>query len=227
MTYNAELQEEYTERDKPEIVEKHRKPVCNGIEHKVSKARGIRTSHSRILAGAKPAEWLAKPTKWLASRNAGRGRVMPPKSTPTPETSQSARAQATFESQKGQWTTWYSMQWLGEQRVRGGALSKEGREDAAGAAGTAARGRGYATLRARWCGRRTQSCRRGWATGCSSFEGRGQWRRRRAGGDAWRGVNAAVDGRAEMTNPTALFVHAAGRSGPRMGGDAREGGVRA
>ncbi|KAJ6491233.1 hypothetical protein DFH09DRAFT_1105058 [Mycena vulgaris] len=46
------------------------------------------------------AEWLAKPTKWLASRNAGRGRVMPPKSTPTPETSQSARAQATFASQK-------------------------------------------------------------------------------------------------------------------------------
>ncbi|KAF8148513.1 hypothetical protein K438DRAFT_1779584 [Mycena galopus ATCC 62051] len=45
-------------------------------------------------------KWLAKPTKWLASRNAGRGRVMPPKSTPTPETSQSARAQATFASQK-------------------------------------------------------------------------------------------------------------------------------
>ncbi|KAJ6517710.1 hypothetical protein DFH09DRAFT_1098797 [Mycena vulgaris] len=115
MTYNAELQEEYTERDKPgllskKIVGKHRKPVkktviectvCNGIEHKVSKARGIRTSHSKILAGAKPTEWLAKPTKWLASRNAGRGRVMPPKSTPTPETSQSARVQATFASQKG------------------------------------------------------------------------------------------------------------------------------
>ncbi|KAJ6542385.1 hypothetical protein DFH09DRAFT_1392561 [Mycena vulgaris] len=63
-------------------------------------AHGISTSHSKILAGAKPAEWLAKPTKWLASRNAGRGRVMPPKSTPTPETSQSARAQATFASQK-------------------------------------------------------------------------------------------------------------------------------
>ncbi|KAJ6565850.1 hypothetical protein DFH09DRAFT_1081506 [Mycena vulgaris] len=45
-------------------------------------------------------DWLAKPTKWLASPNAGRGRVMPPKSTPTPETSQSARAQATFASQK-------------------------------------------------------------------------------------------------------------------------------
>ncbi|KAJ6498677.1 hypothetical protein DFH09DRAFT_1103120 [Mycena vulgaris] len=68
----------------------------------LSKARGIRTSHSKILAGAKPAEWLAKPTQWLASRNAGRGRVMPPKSTPTPETSQSARAQAIFASQKGE-----------------------------------------------------------------------------------------------------------------------------
>ncbi|KAF8186493.1 hypothetical protein K438DRAFT_1765264 [Mycena galopus ATCC 62051] len=45
-------------------------------------------------------KWLAKPTKWLASRNARRGRVMPPKFTPTPETSQSARAQATFASQK-------------------------------------------------------------------------------------------------------------------------------
>jgi hypothetical protein len=52
------------------------------------------------LADAKPAKWLAKPTKWLAGQNAGRGLVMPPKSTPTPETSYSARAQATFASQK-------------------------------------------------------------------------------------------------------------------------------
>jgi hypothetical protein len=52
------------------------------------------------FADGRLAEWLAKPTKWLASRNAGRGRVMPPKSTPTPETSQLARAQATFASQK-------------------------------------------------------------------------------------------------------------------------------
>jgi hypothetical protein len=53
-----------------------------------------------FLAGAKPAEWLAKPTFWLASRNAGRGLVITAKSTPTPETSQSVRAQATFASQK-------------------------------------------------------------------------------------------------------------------------------
>jgi hypothetical protein len=52
------------------------------------------------FADGRLAEWLAKPTKWLASRNAGRGRVMPPKSTPTPETSQLALAQATFASQK-------------------------------------------------------------------------------------------------------------------------------
>ncbi|KAJ7265671.1 hypothetical protein C8J57DRAFT_1229900 [Mycena rebaudengoi] len=47
-----------------------------------------------------PARWLAKPTKWLASRNAGFGLVMPPKSKPKPETNHSARAQATFASQK-------------------------------------------------------------------------------------------------------------------------------
>ncbi|KAJ7934319.1 hypothetical protein B0H13DRAFT_1855214 [Mycena leptocephala] len=53
-----------------------------------------------VLDEVQLAEWLAKPTKWLASRNAGHGRVMPPKSTPTPETSHLARAQATFASQK-------------------------------------------------------------------------------------------------------------------------------
>ncbi|KAJ6543377.1 hypothetical protein DFH09DRAFT_1088816 [Mycena vulgaris] len=55
---------------------------------------------SFFMATTSILKWLAKPTKWLASRNAGRGRVMPPKSTPTPEISQSARAQATFASQK-------------------------------------------------------------------------------------------------------------------------------
>jgi hypothetical protein len=34
---------------------------------------------------AKPTKWLAKPTKWLASHSAGRGRVMPAKSTPPPK----------------------------------------------------------------------------------------------------------------------------------------------
>ncbi|KAJ7642876.1 hypothetical protein B0H17DRAFT_1148681 [Mycena rosella] len=38
--------------------------------------------------------------KWRASRNAGRGLVLTPKSTPTPETSHLARAQATYASQK-------------------------------------------------------------------------------------------------------------------------------
>jgi hypothetical protein len=52
------------------------------------------------FADGRLAEWLAMPKKWLASRNAGRGRVMPPKSTPTPETSQSTLAQATFTSQQ-------------------------------------------------------------------------------------------------------------------------------
>ncbi|KAJ7821301.1 hypothetical protein B0H14DRAFT_3146734 [Mycena olivaceomarginata] len=57
-------------------------------------------SHFSILADAKPAKWLAKPTKWLASHSAGRGRVMPAKSTPPPETSHLARAQAIWPSQK-------------------------------------------------------------------------------------------------------------------------------
>ncbi|KAJ7723122.1 hypothetical protein B0H14DRAFT_2641998 [Mycena olivaceomarginata] len=61
---------------------------------------GLSASHFGFLADAKPAKWLAKPTKWLASQKAGRGRVMPPKSTPTPETSHSVRAQAAFASQK-------------------------------------------------------------------------------------------------------------------------------
>ncbi|KAJ7867279.1 hypothetical protein B0H13DRAFT_1861189 [Mycena leptocephala] len=61
----------------------------------------MNASHFGFLADAKPAKWLAKPTKWLASQNAGRGLVMPPKSTPTPETSHSVRAQATFAGQKG------------------------------------------------------------------------------------------------------------------------------
>jgi hypothetical protein len=52
------------------------------------------------LADAKPAEWLAKPTKWLASQSAGRGLVIPPKSTPPPEKSHLARAQATLACQK-------------------------------------------------------------------------------------------------------------------------------
>jgi hypothetical protein len=60
----------------------------------------VSASHFSFLADAKPAKWLAKPTKWLASRNAGLGLVMPPKSKPKPETSHSARAQATFASQK-------------------------------------------------------------------------------------------------------------------------------
>ncbi|KAJ7826410.1 hypothetical protein B0H14DRAFT_2595880 [Mycena olivaceomarginata] len=62
--------------------------------------RAERASHFSILADAKPAEWLAKPTKWLASHSAGRGRVIAPKSTPPPNTSHLARAQATFASQK-------------------------------------------------------------------------------------------------------------------------------
>ncbi|KAJ7348581.1 hypothetical protein DFH08DRAFT_808311 [Mycena albidolilacea] len=49
---------------------------------------------------AKPAKWLAKPTKWLASHFAGRGRVIPPKLTPPPDTSHLARAQAILASQK-------------------------------------------------------------------------------------------------------------------------------
>ncbi|KAF8135264.1 hypothetical protein K438DRAFT_1786978 [Mycena galopus ATCC 62051] len=57
-------------------------------------------SQSLFLAGAKPAKWLAKPTKWLASHFAGRGRVIPPKLTPPPDTSQLARAQAILASQK-------------------------------------------------------------------------------------------------------------------------------
>ncbi|KAJ7604283.1 hypothetical protein DFH06DRAFT_1151260 [Mycena polygramma] len=64
------------------------------------RAREICASHLDFLAGAKPTKWLAKPTFWLASRFAGRGRVMPPKATPTPETSQFARAQASLASQK-------------------------------------------------------------------------------------------------------------------------------
>jgi hypothetical protein len=52
------------------------------------------------LADAKLAEWLAKPTFWLASRNAGLGLVITAKSKPKPETSHSAQAQATFASQK-------------------------------------------------------------------------------------------------------------------------------
>ncbi|KAJ6501234.1 hypothetical protein C8R47DRAFT_1068214 [Mycena vitilis] len=63
-------------------------------------AQGIDARHFIFLAGAKPTNWLAKPTFWLASRLAGRGRVMQPKSTPTPETSQFARTQASLASQK-------------------------------------------------------------------------------------------------------------------------------
>ncbi|KAJ7301066.1 hypothetical protein DFH08DRAFT_827845 [Mycena albidolilacea] len=57
-------------------------------------------SHFHFLADAKPAEWLAKPTKWLASHLAGHGRVIPPKHTPPPGTSHLAQAQATWPSQK-------------------------------------------------------------------------------------------------------------------------------
>ncbi|KAJ7898955.1 hypothetical protein B0H14DRAFT_2557006 [Mycena olivaceomarginata] len=47
-----------------------------------------------------PAEWLAKPTFWLASRNAGLGLVITAKSKPKPETSHSAQAQATLQAKK-------------------------------------------------------------------------------------------------------------------------------
>jgi hypothetical protein len=52
------------------------------------------------FADGRLAEWLAKPTFWLASRNAGLGLVITPKSKPKPDTSPSARAQATFASLK-------------------------------------------------------------------------------------------------------------------------------
>jgi hypothetical protein len=42
-------------------------------------------SHTQKLAEINTTNWLAKPTNWLASRFGGRGRVMPPKSTPTPK----------------------------------------------------------------------------------------------------------------------------------------------
>jgi hypothetical protein len=47
------------------------------IECTVCETPGICASHFELLVGAKPAEWLAKPTQWLASRNAGRGNVIP------------------------------------------------------------------------------------------------------------------------------------------------------
>ncbi|KAJ7140601.1 hypothetical protein C8R44DRAFT_726343 [Mycena epipterygia] len=70
------------------------------MEHRKLWKWAMRASHSWFLAGNKLAEWLAKPSKWLASRKAGRGRVIPPKSTPPPGTSHSARAQAIRPSQK-------------------------------------------------------------------------------------------------------------------------------
>ena len=41
--------------------------------------RCLQYTQAKTLAGAKLAEWLAKPTKWLASRNAGHELVMAPK----------------------------------------------------------------------------------------------------------------------------------------------------
>ncbi|KAJ7303419.1 hypothetical protein DFH08DRAFT_825877 [Mycena albidolilacea] len=56
------------------------------------------------LISGHASQWLflagAKPAKWLASQFAGRGRVIPQKITPPPDTSHSARAQAILASQK-------------------------------------------------------------------------------------------------------------------------------
>ncbi|KAJ7710278.1 hypothetical protein B0H16DRAFT_1480678 [Mycena metata] len=79
------------------------KPWLNVTQHNYLqgfRTTAIRTSHFHFLGGAKPANWLAKPTNWLASRSAGLGLGLAPKSKPKPETSQFARAQANLASQK-------------------------------------------------------------------------------------------------------------------------------
>ncbi|KAJ7607675.1 hypothetical protein FB45DRAFT_1130981 [Roridomyces roridus] len=62
--------------------------------------RRIDASQFQNWAWHEATNWLAKPTNWRARQLAGRGRVITPKSPPTPETSQFARAQANLSRQK-------------------------------------------------------------------------------------------------------------------------------